>query len=150
MLSSKNVACQAWFQNKTDSSLYSLNDEVQKSAPLTVKSPKWNLGKILDINWIPITGKPPNYSGKPFVVFMANKTRTSRSTTSNPWPSGSFCVAQFKVLLLRMHNINDNLSLFWWSCIWRFQCSVPQCHSIASELDTDMSTEHGCRGIEDF
>jgi len=37
--------------------------EERKLTALTVKCPKCNLWRILDINWIPITGKPTKCSG---------------------------------------------------------------------------------------
>jgi len=53
-----------WLHIKADSSMHSRYAEARKSAALTVKSPKCNLERISDINWIPITGKQTRRSGK--------------------------------------------------------------------------------------
>jgi len=52
------------------------------SSPLTVKTSKAYLGKISGINWIPLTGKPINCSGKRLDVFAAkNLTLLDPSNT---------------------------------------------------------------------
>jgi len=60
----------AWLHNKADSSLRSRYAEARKSAAL---------GRISDINWIPITGKQTKCSGKLFGVFLAKKYHAARS-----------------------------------------------------------------------
>jgi len=55
----------AWLQNKVAPSLHSRCYEMQNSSGLTAKKSKDKLGRILDMNWIPIIVKPTECSGKP-------------------------------------------------------------------------------------
>jgi len=56
VVQAKKVANKLLLHSIADSSLDSQYAEPLKSAGLTVKQSNINLGRILDINWIPITG----------------------------------------------------------------------------------------------
>ena len=72
----KEVAHEAWLQNKVDSSLHTRCTGALKAGTPTVKSSKCNLSRVLDITWIPIAVLADLQS------VMANNPPSSRQNIS--------------------------------------------------------------------
>ena len=103
----KKAACKAWRQSKAESSLHSRWAEAWSPLLLWQKSPKCSHGRISDISWIPITGKPTNCF---FYWSHATRLICLPTTGSRSKPKQCFLLRRLRWTLLPKEHYGESLS----------------------------------------